>query len=232
MRPLVSVGWVLALLSSASIYAATVSGSVSQGGNSPMIKLAAPRTIGKMSVEEAIAKRRSIREFTTASVTLENVAQLLWCAQGMTGKEGFRAAPSAGATYPLETYLVAGEVPGLAPGVYRYDPAQHSLILHQQGDVRSALASACLGQEWVKNAPLSIALSAIYERTTKRYGARGRQYVHMEIGHVAQNVYLQATALGLGTVIVGAFEDDRVSKVLALPPNEVPLAVLPIGVPK
>ncbi len=184
-----------------------------------------------MSVEEAIAKRRSIREFTTQPLTLEQVSQLLWSAQGLTSPDGLRAAPSAGATYPLETYLVVGRVVGLSPGVYRYLAAQHALEKHLDGDKRSELAIACLSQSWVREAPVSIVLSAVFERTTKRYGKRGVQYVHMEVGHVAQNVYLQATALKLGTVIVGAFEDERVSRCLGLPQSEVPLAVLPVGVP-
>ncbi|MGB9691069.1 MAG: SagB/ThcOx family dehydrogenase [Candidatus Sumerlaeaceae bacterium] len=196
-----------------------------------MIKLPNPKLRGEMSVEEALHRRRSIREFTTDALTLENISQLLWAAQGVTNPEGFRTAPSAGATYPLETYLVVGHVMGLPPAVYHYDPSRHCLRQHCGGDRRAVLAVACLGQEWVREAPASIVLAAVLERTTKRYGKRGIQYVHMEIGHAAQNVYLQTTALGLGTVIVGAFDDPMVGKCLELAPSEIPLAVLPIGKP-
>lgn len=196
-----------------------------------MIKLPPPKLVGKLTVEEALSRRRSIREYTTAAVSLEAIGQLLWSAQGVTHEKGFRTAPSAGATYPLETYLVAGNVRGLAPGVYSYNPLEHALIPHCDGDRRGPLATACLGQEWVRVAPASIAFTAVFKRTTGRYGKRGIQYVHMEIGHAAQNIYLQATSLGLGTVIVGAFEDAAVSKCLELSSEEVPLAVLPIGEP-
>jgi len=197
-----------------------------------MITLAKPAPKGSMSVEEAIARRRSVREFTTAPLTAEHLSQLLWAAQGITHPSGLRAAPSAGATYPLEVYAVIGNVRGIPSGVYRYDPVRHALVAHCEGDQRARLAVACLSQEWVREAPASIVVTAVYERTTKRYGKRGIQYVHIEVGHVAQNVYLQATALGLGTVIVGAFQDNAVAACLSLLPEEIPLAVLPIGHPR
>jgi SagB-type dehydrogenase family enzyme len=184
-----------------------------------------------MSVEEAIAHRRSLREFTTDALSLEQVSQLLWAAQGMTSPEGLRAAPSAGATYPLETYLVVGHVTGLEPGVYHYLPKEHALRKHIAGDRRGPLSVACMSQAWVQQAPASIVFSAVYARTSSRYGKRAAQYVPMEVGHAAENVYLQATALGLGTVIVGAFEDDAVTRCLELPAEVVPLAVMPLGKP-
>lgn len=204
-----------------------------EGGKrvSDVISLPAPATSGQVSVEAALSRRRSIREFTTGPLRLEEVGQLLWAAQGVTSPEGLRTAPSAGATYPLETYLLAGNVLGLDPGLYRYDPMKHVLVPHVSGDRRSALAAACLSQSWVREAPASIVLGAVFDRTTTRYGKRGVQYVHMEVGHAAQNVYLQATASGLGTVIVGAFDDDAVGRCLQLPPGVVPLAVLPLGRP-
>jgi SagB-type dehydrogenase family enzyme len=196
-----------------------------------MIALPKPTHEGAVSVETALLKRRSIREYTTAPLTLGQISQLLWSAQGVTNEQGNRTAPSAGATYPLETYLVAGKVEQLAPGIYRYDPGRHALVQLSRNDRRAALAQASLGQDWVRLAPASIVFTGILERTSRRYGARARQYVHMEAGHAAQNVYLQATALGIGTVIVGAFVDAQVSKALDLPEEEVPLAVLPVGVP-
>lgn len=196
-----------------------------------MIRLPAPHTTGTVAVEAALFQRRSIREFTTASLTVQQLSQLLWSAQGVTHPRGFRTAPSAGATYPLELYAVVGNVEGVPSGVYLYDPAEHILRLRNSGDRRPALATACLSQSWVREAPASLVLTAVYERTTNRYGKRGVQYVHMEVGHAAQNVYLQATASGLGTVIVGAFNDSAVAECLGLPTQEVPLAVLPVGEP-
>ncbi len=143
-----------------------------------------------------------------------------------------RAAPSAGATYPLEVYAVVknGGVEGLDAGVYHYQPEDHSLGLLRNGDLSEELASACLGQGWVREAPLNIVITAVYARTTRRYGTRGERYVHMEVGHVGQNIYLQATAMGLGTVAVGAFYDDEVRKVLGVSEEERPLYVMPVGI--
>lgn len=193
------------------------------------IKLPLPRHKSAISVEEALLKRRSIREYTSAPLTLPEVSQLLWAGQGITDPRGLRTAPSAGATYPLETYLVVGKADGLGEGVYHYRPEGHKLVKIMEGDLRRELAIAALGQEWVKEAAINIVFAAEYERTTRRYGERGVRYVHMEVGHAAQNVYLQAVALDLGTVVIGAFYDDRVKKVLGLPKNEEPLYIMPVG---
>lgn len=184
---------------------------------------------GEMSVEEAIKKRRSVRDFSRDSLALGDVAQLLWAAQGKTGRRGFRSAPSAGALYPLELYLVAGHVDALSPGVYRYRPERHDLILLTSGDHRKRLAKAALNQGWVRRAPAVLVITGVYERTMGKYGQRGRRYVHMEVGHAAQNVYLQATVRGLGTVIVGAFDDKEVQEVLGLAMDHEPLGLMPIG---
>ena len=173
----------------------------------------------------------TIREYVDKPLTLFKVSQLLWAAQGITSRDGKRAAPSAGATYPIELYLVAGMVEGLEPGVYHYIPENHSLRLVFTGDVRAELMEACLGQSWVGDAPVSIVICAVYERTTARYGERGIRYVHIEVGCVCENIYLEATALVLGTVAVGAFYDDQVSRVLDLPAEVKPLLVMPVGVP-
>lgn len=199
---------------------------------SKLIKLPDPITKGTVSLEEAIALRRSERSYAKLPLKLEQISQILWSAQGITDRRGFRAAPSAGATYPLEIYAVVkdGGVDGLEAGVYRYIPEKHALELVKEGDYSAELMSACLDQDWVGKAPLNIVIVAIYERTTRRYGERGKRYVYMEVGHVGQNIYLQATAIGLGTVAIGAFYDDEVKKVLSLPKEEVPLYVMPIGV--
>jgi SagB-type dehydrogenase family enzyme len=193
------------------------------------IKLPRPRHKSDVSIEETLLKRRSIRDYATASLTLQEVSQLLWAAQGMSAPPDFRTSPSAGATYPLETYLMVGEVEGLTSGVYRYNPAGHSLLKVIERDLRASLAASALGQRWIKDGAISIVFTAIYERTTRRYRERGIRYVHMEVGHAAQNVCLQAVALELGTVVVGAFDDQRVKKVMNLPKEEEPLYILPLG---
>ena len=193
------------------------------------IPLPAAELVGEMSVELALKERRSIREFSRKSLALEDISQLLWAAQGITGRRGFRAAPSAGALYPLELYVIAGDVDGLAQGIYRYRPRTHDLLLIANGDLRKLLAEAALDQSWLRRAPATLVITGIYQRTMDKYGQRGRRYVHMEVGHAAQNVYLQATSRGLGTVMVGAFRDQEVSKTLNLPGDHKPLGLMPIG---
>jgi SagB-type dehydrogenase family enzyme len=181
-----------------------------------------------MSLGEAIRGRRSVREYGDGSLTMVEVAQLLWAAQGVV-RGGYRTVPSAGATFPLAAYLVARRVEGLESGVYRYEGRSGELVLTVEGDVSRSLAGAALGQECVGEGAVVVVLAADYGRTTGRYGERGIRYVHMEVGHAGQNVSLVAEALGLGTVVVGAFEDARVASVLALPREEVPLYLLPVG---
>ncbi len=205
---------------------------VVKAGNIVLLPL--PRLKGNMSLEESIAYRRSIREYLDKPLTLNQLSQLLWAAQGLTElKWGFRASPSAGATYPLEIYVVVAEngVEGLEPGIYHYDPYTHTIRLTRKGDFVDELYEACLRQPWVKEAPVNIVIVAEYERTTRVYGERGIRYVHIEVGHVGQNIYLEATALGLGTVAIGAFYDNQVREILGLPPNYHPLYVMPVGVP-
>lgn len=197
--------------------------------NTEIIKLPKPNYEGKVSVEEALLKRRSIREYKDEPLTLEEISQLLWAAQGVTSSEGLRTAPSAGALYPIEVYFVAGKVEGLSAGVYKYKPEEHELLKIVDGDKRNELCDAALGQAWVREAPAVIVISALFERTTEKYGQRGERYVYMEAGHVAQNISLQATALNLGTVTVGAFDDEQVKKVLEIPAKEEPLYLMPVG---
>jgi SagB-type dehydrogenase family enzyme len=199
-----------------------------------IVELPPPVTRGTMSVEEAILKRRSVRSYSNKPLSLEDVSQLLWAAQGITDPaRGFRAAPSAGATYPLEVYVVVGEngVMGLEKGLYHYRPDKHILEYVFEDDLRSGLSDVALGQSPIREAPISIIIAAVYERTKSRYGERGIRYVHMEAGHVGQNIYLQAVARGLGTVVIGAFEDSRVQNVLGLPANQNPLYIIPVGYP-
>lgn len=194
-----------------------------------VVKLPAPRPDGAVSVEAALQGRRSVREFSGRPLSLEEVSQLLWAAQGITHPEGLRAAPSAGALYPLEVYLVAGDVTGLPAGVYRYGPRGHELHKVADGDRRSALARAALEQDCVRDGAAVLVLAGVYERTLRKYGERGVRYVHMEVGHAAQNVYLQAETLGLGTVMVAAFHDEEVRRIAELRKEERPLALMPVG---
>jgi SagB-type dehydrogenase family enzyme len=188
-----------------------------------------PHFESQVSVESALRARRSHREYTDGPLSLTELAQLLWAAQGVTSSEGFRTAPSAGALYPLEVYVLAGNVIDLVTGIYHYTPHSHTLTRVVDGDHRRALMQAALYQSSILDAPAVIIIAAVYERTTAKYGARGERYVHMEAGHAAQNVYLQAVALGLGTVVLGAFADKEVKRVLHLHEHEQPLYLLPIG---
>jgi SagB-type dehydrogenase family enzyme len=197
-----------------------------------LVALPAPQRQGRLTLEEALQARRSVRDFARTPLRLAEVAQLLWAAQGVTNAEGKRAAPSAGALYPLEVYLVAGEVEGLPAGLYRYRPEGHELQRIGESDLRRPLAAAALGQDCVREAPAVLAITGVSERTAKKYGPRAARYVHMESGAAAENVYLEATALGLGTVLVGAFDDDAVARTLGLPRGEAPLCLLPIGRPR
>jgi len=194
-----------------------------------VVNLPEPQYDSDVSIEQSLLNRRSIRSYTGEPLTLREVSQLLWAAQGITDPRGFRTAPSAGALYPLELYLVAGDVEDLTSGIYRYEPDGHQLARIIDGDKRAELADAALAQPWVKEGAISIVFAAVYERTTVKYGDRGIRYVHMEAGHAGQNLCLQATAMGLGVVTVGAFHDEQVSKLLNLPQDEKPLYIIPVG---
>ena len=189
------------------------------------IKLPKPKEKGGISIEEALNRRRSVRDYKKGALSLEQVSQLLWAASGRNLYR--RTAASAGATYPLETYLAAGEVEGLEPGIYHYSSPRHSLEMTKERDARKRLSRAALGQETIEEAPISIIIVADYSRTTGHYGQRGNRYVHMEVGHVGQNVSLQAISLNLGTVMIGAFGDEEVKEVLGI--EEEPLYIIPVG---
>lgn len=202
--------------------------------DSSQIHLPPPSQTGSLSLEEAIARRRSVRDFSPQSISQSQLSQILWAAQGISSTGGrYRTVPSAGATYPLEIFVVCGGngVDGIDRGIHHYNINNHSLTLHYAGDVRPQLARAALGEESIYQAPVDIVICALYERTLKRYGARGERYVHIEVGHAGQNIYLQATALGLATVAIGAFDDEQVSKVLLLDKEYKPLYIMPVGKP-
>jgi SagB-type dehydrogenase family enzyme len=197
-----------------------------------MIKLPTPETDGTMAVERALLYRRSGRDYSRRPLGLGALSQLLWAAQGITNRQGERTAPSAGALYPLELYVAAGEVEDLPTGVYKYHPRGHQLAEHVSGDVRSRLATHAWRQSWVKTAPTIVVITVVPERVTDEYGKDAIRYVYMEVGHAAQNIHLQAVALDLATVVVGALDEPRVSKTLALESDEIPQVLMPVGHPK
>jgi SagB-type dehydrogenase family enzyme len=195
-----------------------------KGGGMEEILLPPPTVKGQMSLEECIAQRRSVRRYESQKLELDQLGQLCWAAQGITEEgRGFKTAPSAGATYPLELYVLRGE------GLFHYIPESHTLVTLKHEDLRASLAKAALGQGFIEEAPLTFVITAVYQRTTRRYGERGIMYVHMEVGHAAQNIHLQAIGLGLSSVPVGAFHDDEVSTVLSLPEDEIPVYIIPVG---
>ncbi len=201
-----------------------------QSNNKTMvIKLSDPKYTSSTSIEETLLKRRSVRTYRDKPLKIEEVSQLLWAAQGITDRRGFRTAPSAGALYPLEIYVVIGNVMNISDGIYKYNPYKHELEYVQRGDKRNELCKAALGQSPIREAPMVIVFAAIYERTTVKYGNRGIIYVYIEAGHVAQNILLQAESLDLGAVVIGAFYDEEVKKVLKMSNKESPIYIIAVG---
>lgn len=193
------------------------------------IALPEPRYTGEVSVEQALRERRSVRTYRDVPLKLNEISQILWSAQGITSTRGFRTAPSAGALYPLELYLIAGKVENLSSAIYKYRPQDHALLEILPGDQRSPLSRAALHQSAISRAPAVVLFCAVYDRTTGKYGQRGIRYVHMEVGHAAQNACLQAIALGLHTAVIGAFRDAEVKKIANLAADEQPLYFVTVG---
>jgi len=222
---------ILGIVSLGIILLQTVAGDepVQRYGSTDTVKLPQPKYSSKVSIEKALLERRSVREYKDKSLALAEISQLLWASQGITAPEGFRTAPSAGALYPLEVYVVAGNVDNLPDGIYKYKLRAHELVLVAKGDKRDELCAAALGQASIKYSAAVIVFAAVYERTTKKYGDRGVRYVHMEVGHAAQNIYLQSVSLNLGTLVVGAFNDREVKRVINMPDEEQPLYIMPVG---
>jgi SagB-type dehydrogenase family enzyme len=190
---------------------------------STVINLPEPNKNSTMSLEQAITKRRSRRKFILKALTYEQIGQLCWAAQGQEAHSRYRTSPSAGATYPLKLLVV------IRDGLFQYLPDKHSLEKLTDQDLRAELTLAAWGQKFIADAPLTLVFTAQFSRTTGRYGQRGIRYVYMEAGHAAQNVHLQAEALGLGSVAVGAFDDTSISQVLLLPDNLEPLYMVIVG---
>jgi SagB-type dehydrogenase family enzyme len=201
------------------------------GHGAEAIKLPPPVKTGGMPLVEALTVRRTVRHFASRPLDLGRISQLLWGADGTSDPRGLRTSPSAGATFPLDLYLVVGErgVADLAAGVYHYQVAAHALAPVVPGDLRAAVPRASLHQSWMTQAPVMVVITGEYRRCSARYGERGVRYTHMEAGNVSQNLFLAAEALGLGAGIVGAFEDKALAQVLKLPPAHEPLLVMPVG---
>lgn len=195
-----------------------------------IIQLPDPQLSGNAPLEEAILHRRSTRSYTADSLSLQEIGQLLWAAQGITdAHRGLRAAPSAGALYPLEVYVVSTKVNELPVGLYHYNPKDHALGIISRENLNPALAKSALSQPTILQAPVVFIITGVYDRTTAKYGERGIRYVHLEAGHAAENICLEATGLKLGIVTAGAFRDNEVSETLNLPKDETPLYLLPVG---
>jgi SagB-type dehydrogenase family enzyme len=186
------------------------------------VELPKPRHVGTVSLEDAIIQRRSVRCFSDELVSIEDLSQILWAAQGLT-KGRQRTVPSAGGLYPMELIVATKE------GVFQYVPDGHRIEEIIKKDVRVELSAAALNQGFIKDAPVVLVITAVFERVTSKYGERGERYAHQESGHVAQNVCLACTALGLGTLVVGAFHDLKVQNVLGTPKDFEPLYIMPIG---
>ena len=196
------------------------------------MRLPKPQTDGDISLEKSIKNRRTIRSFSSKHLSLEQLSQLLWAAQGITGDRGFkRSAPSGGALYPMDIYTVVGKngVDGLDDGVYHYKAKNHAISLISGGDLRDQVSSAALSQTWMAGAPINMVITAEYNRICIKYGERGIRYAMIEAGHIGQNIFLQAEAMGLAAGIVGAFQDKKVIKSMNIPENHNPLLIMPVG---
>jgi len=195
-----------------------------------IIQLPPPEFESEISFEEALKQRRSVRSYEKVPLILSEISQILWAAQGITDNSyGLRTAPSAGALYPLEIYLAASNVAELKSGFYHYNPKKHTLNKISEGDKRIDISNSALKQDAIENSSAIVIITAIYERTEVKYGKRSERYVHIEVGHVGQNIYLQAVTLGIGTVMIGAFKDEALKKVLGFAEDEYPLAIMPLG---
>jgi len=198
-------------------------------GKGNMVRLIEPTKKGKISLEECLDNRRSRRVFSNDSLSLFEVSQILWAGQGISSPRNFRTVPSAGALYPIDLYVVVSNVETLSKGVYKYIPIGHKLEKVKDGDKREELYKSCYSQDSVNMAPLSVVIIGVYDKTMQKYGERGRQYLHIEVGCAVQNIYLEVESLALGTVCIGAFDDAKIRRVLSLSDKEVPFVVMPIG---
>ncbi len=194
-----------------------------------LLDLPAPLENSGMGLEEALRNRRSVRSYSEDPITIQQLSQLLWAAQGITTERGFRTAPSAGATFPLEIFVAVNQMNELSTGLYHYLPHENKLTFLRSEDLSMPLYQACLSQSMLLDASVTIIFAAFTERTTSRYGERGMRFIHNEVGHASQNVHLQAAALDLGTVVIGAYRDEEVENILQLDGSPRVLYLMPIG---
>ena len=222
---------VACLLAGAAALAQTAAAPQATPAAAPasLVALPKPDTTGRIPLEQAIARRRSVREYAPGALTLTEASQLMWVAQGITGPAGKRATPSARAVYPLQVWLVANDVTGLAPGIYRYEPKEHALALVTPGDPRASVAAAARGQASIQHAAAVVAVAGDSALAAAKFGGNAARWLGMEAGFVVQDVYLEATVLGLGTVMVGGFDESAAGRALGLPPGWEALALMPVG---
>lgn len=224
--------WFVALWLPSSAHARRTTAEVDRQHRLTDMKLSPPQTKGRITVEEALERRRTVRAYQSRALEVNQLSQLLWAAQGLTGNSGYkRAAPSAGALYPMDVYPVLGQdsVTQMEAGVYHYEPEKHTLSQIARQDVKDEVAKAALSQRWMARAPVNLIITAEYIRVTGKYRKRGERYAMIEAGHIGQNIFLQAEALGLKAGIVGAFHDDALTHVLKIPPSHEPLIIMPVG---
>lgn len=224
--------WFAVLWLTSSAHPRRAAAKVDRQHRQAVMKLPPPQTKGRITVEEALEQRRTVRAYQSRALKLSQLSQLLWAAQGLTGNSGYkRAAPSAGALYPMDVYAVLGQdsVAQMEAGVYRYEPQKHALSEIARQDVKDAVAKAALWQMWTAKAPVNLIITAEYSRVTGKYHKRGERYAMIEAGHIGQNIFLQAEALGLKAGIVGAFRDHALKRVLKIPPSHEPLMIMPVG---
>ena len=209
--------------------AALLAGAAALAAERPTVALPKPDLTGRVTLEQAVSQRRSVREYAPGALTLAEVSQLMWVAQGITGPDGKRATPSARAVYPLQVWLVAHEVAGLPAGIYRYEPKEHALALVAAGDARDSVAAAARGQAAIQRAAAVVAILGDSALAAAKFRGNADRWLGMEAGFVVQDVYLEATALGLGTVMVGGFEESAVRRALGVPSGWEALGLMPVG---
>ena len=192
-----------------------------------VINLKKPLFKSSVSVEEALKARRSVRDYSDKPLTLDEISQLLWAGQGITNERGFRTNPSAGAAFPMELYLASHNITGIAPGLYHYSPHKETLTLVKEGSLRDQITSTEMYQKCVRNSAAVIIISGDFKRMANRHGVRNFRFVNMEAGSIFQSIGLQAQTLNLGTVVVGAFKEYELKKILGI--KEDPLVIMPLG---
>lgn len=192
------------------------------------IRLPQPKFQSDFSLEKALLQRRSYRAYKKTPLSIWEISQLLFAGQGVIDGDR-RTVPSAGALFPIEVYLVAGKIKRIPAGIYKYQPQTHQLIKILGRDKREELAKAAFSQPWVKEAPATIVICGNFETTTRKYGERGKRFVIIEVGHVAQNICLQSTSLNLGSVCIGGFDDEKIRNLLNLEKEPRPFYLIPVG---